>query len=59
LTWLAPAPIDELMLTRIVAVLFGRVTLIGSIVQIFGAAFVLTYCDENCIRIGPPQCSRL
>jgi hypothetical protein len=47
------------MLTRIVAVLFGRVTLIGSIVQIFGAAFVLTYCDENCIRIGPPQCSRL
>jgi drug/metabolite transporter (DMT)-like permease len=42
----ALTPIDATV--RILAVLFGTVTLIGSIVQIFGAAFVLTFCDENC-----------
>ena len=51
LTWLASTPIDELVLTRIVAMLFGMVIVIGSIVQGFIAAFALTFCDENC---GPP-----
>ena len=48
-TWGAFAPIDEAM--RIVAVLFGMVIVVGSIVQGFIAAFVLTVCTENC---GPP-----
>ena len=36
---------------RIVAVLFGMVIVIGSMVQGLVAAFALTVCDENC---GPP-----
>ena len=36
---------------RFVAMLFGTVTVIGSLVQIVAAGFVMTFCDENC---GPP-----